>query len=78
MLVKRKDDYKYVKICHSTDVISLDFSNESFAKSNFSFALIIEEKHTVWYNNIDKKYKNEIKKYILKRHENHKFCITKR
>ncbi len=32
---------------------SLDFSNESFAKSKFLFALIIEEKHTVWYNNMD-------------------------
>ena len=31
----------------------LDFSNESFAKSKFPFALIIEEKHTVWYNNMD-------------------------
>ena len=32
---------------------SLDFSNESFVKSNLSFAFIIEEKHIVWYNNMD-------------------------
>ena len=42
-------------------VLSLDFSNESFVKSKLSFALIVEEKHTVWYNNKDWEYKNEKK-----------------
>ena len=59
-------------------VLPSEFSNKTFVKSKFWFVLIVEEKHTVWYNIIDLKYKNEKKCYTFKIQENHKFCITKR
>ena len=44
---------RFRHVVFAVDRNLLGISNESFAKSKFSFALIIEENHAVCYYNID-------------------------